>query len=165
MTLGAHSVVIFTVSGQPFALSVEAVAEVVPIAWLAKPPGMPPIVQGVLNLGGAAVTILRSDLLLGVAPFPVGLDSSILIMRGGDLPLGLLVEQVQAVRPLSACRHMPIDDVRSFQGCVEAQLEVGELAVTLLSWPKLLLEEEKQRLAAFQDRMAERLSELADDMS
>jgi purine-binding chemotaxis protein CheW len=165
MVPGAHSVVIFTVSGQAFALSVEAVAEVVPIAWLAKPPGMPSIVQGVLDLGGAAVTVRRADLLLGLDPFPVGLDASILIMRSGGLALGLLVEQVQAVRSLSACRAMPLDDAQSFQGCVLAQLDVGDLAVTLLSWPKLLLEEEKQRLAAFQDRMAGRLSELADDMS
>ncbi|CAA7612008.1 Chemotaxis signal transduction protein [Magnetospirillum sp. LM-5] len=165
MSDDAHSVVVFNVSDQPFAASVEYVAEVVPIPWLAKPPGMPSIVQGILNLGGVAVTVLRADLLLGLEPFSVGLDSSILIMKERAVPMGLLVQHVDGVYPLSACRVLPIDETRTFQGCVEAQLEIGEQAIPLLSWPKILLEEERQRVLDYLGQMSKRLDDLAEELS
>src|SRR5512145_2933093 len=77
-----HSVVIFRLGGQHFAVPVAEVREVVPYCWLAQPPRMPSFVQGVLNLGGVAVPVLRLDHLLGLPPNAViGLDASLLIMR------------------------------------------------------------------------------------
>ncbi|HSV30141.1 MAG TPA: chemotaxis protein CheW, partial [Candidatus Omnitrophota bacterium] len=95
------SVVIFRLGGEAFGMPVEAVREVVPIAWLAKPPQLPSLVEGILNLGGIAVPVLKLDQVLGLAGARYGLDASILIMKG-DAPLGLLVEHVDGVRRLEA---------------------------------------------------------------
>jgi purine-binding chemotaxis protein CheW len=160
-----ESIIHFTVSGQPFALSVDVVREVVPIAWMAKPVGMPSIVHGVLNLGGVAVPVLRADLLLGLVPFALGLDASVLIMKGAEPPLGLLVEHVEGVRSAAAYGVLPLNEAQSFRGCVEAQLDGAGEVLPLLSWPRLLLEEERTRLAEFQQRSAKRLDEMAEGLS
>ncbi|MBC7950657.1 MAG: chemotaxis protein CheW [Rhodospirillaceae bacterium] len=157
-----HSLVIFRMGGQAFAIAVEAVSEVVPFAWLSKPPRMPAFVQGILNLGGAAVPVLRLDRLLGMPSVTIGLDSSILIMKTGGAPLGLLVEHVDGVVPAADFQVMALDDRQSFQGCLAAQLDGPLGCVHLVSWEKILLEEERQRLGDFQRRAQERLAELAD---
>lgn len=158
-----HSVVIFRLGGQLFAIPVVEVREVVPYAWLARPPRMPAFVQGVLNLGGAAVPVLRLDHLLGLPPAAsIGLDASILIMRSDGAPLGLLVEHVEGVRAASAFEYTALDDHHSFQGCVSGQLHGPSGSVHLVSWRQVLLEEEERRLDQFRRDAEQRLAELAD---
>lgn len=157
-----HSVVIFRLSGQLFAIPVADVREVVPYAWLEQPPRMPGFVQGVLNLGGLAVPVLRLDKLLDTPPAVIGLDASILIMKGADSPLGLLVEHVEGVRSAAEFQFTAIDDGQSFQGCLAGQLhDPTGLAVHLLSWRAVLMAEEGRRLEHFQQSAQERLAELA----
>lgn len=155
--------VIFRLSGQLFAIPVPDVREVVPYAWLEQPPRMPAFVQGVLNLGGVAVPVLRLDRLLGTAPAGIGLDASILIMKTADAPLGLLVEHVEGVRATAAFQFTAIDDRHSFQGCLAGELhDSSGAAIHLLSWRKVLLAEEGRRLEHFQQGAQERLAQLAE---
>lgn len=157
-----HSLVVFQVGGDNFAVPVDTVAEVVPIAWLARPPHMPSVVHGILNLGGTAVPVLRSDRLLGMGDARFGLDASILIMKGGPMPLGLLVGHVEGVRPAAAFQVLPMADCQSFQGCLAAELDGPGGSVHLVAWEKVLLEEERRRLADFQRHTQDRLAELAE---
>lgn len=115
-----HSLVIFRLDGQIFAVPVDAVREVVPYAWLAQPPRMPAFVQGVLNLGGTAVPVLRLDHLLGLARGTIGLGASILIMKTTGAPLGLLVEHVDGVQPVAAMRPMPMESGTPSRGASPA---------------------------------------------
>lgn len=156
-----HSLVVFKVGEEVFAIPVDAVAEVVPIAWLARPPQMPTIVHGILNLGGNAVPVLRSDRLLGLPAARFGLDASILVMKGA-LPLGLLVGHVEGVRPAAAFQVMPLASAHSFQGCLAAELNGPGGAVHLVAWDKVLLEEERTRLEYFQRATQGRLADLAE---
>ncbi|HLO75180.1 MAG TPA: chemotaxis protein CheW [Magnetospirillum sp.] len=153
---------IFRLSGQQFGLPVEDVREVVPYAWLSQAPKMPSFVQGVLNLGGVAVPVLRLDNLLGMPPTPIGLDASILIMKGPRSPLGLLVEHVDGVRSRHDFQYAPLEDRHSFQGCLAGQLHGPFGAIHLVSWRKVLIEEEGRRLEQFQESAQQRLMELAD---
>lgn len=158
-----HSAVIFRLSGQLFAVPVADVREVVPYAWLEQPPRMPAFVQGVLNLGGVAVPVLRLDALLGTPKAAFGLEASILIMKGTDSPLGLLVEHVEGVRAATDFQFSAIDDRQSFQGCLAGQLQDPTgLAVHLLSWRQVLLVEEARRLEHFQQSAQDRLSSLTE---
>ncbi|MCR6632293.1 MAG: chemotaxis protein CheW [Magnetospirillum sp.] len=156
------SVVVFRLCGQLFAVTVDAVREVVPYAWLATPPRMPAFVQGVLNLGGLAVPVLRLDMLLGMPPAAIGLSASILIMKSTGTPMGLLVEHVEGVRPRAGFQFAAVDEAHSFQGCVAGQLESPQGAMQLVSWERVLLVEEERRLAQFQQDAQDRLADLAD---
>lgn len=160
--LDLHSLVVFRLGEETFAIPVEAVAEVVPLAWLARPPHMPSIVHGILNLGGIAIPVLRTDRLLGLGEARFGLDASILVMKGAASPLGLLVGHVDGVRPAAAFQVMPLAGAHSFQGCLAATLDGPGGAIHLLAWNKLMLEEERVRLADFQRRTQDRLAELAE---
>ncbi|WP_239988699.1 chemotaxis protein CheW [Paramagnetospirillum kuznetsovii] len=161
---GLNGVVTFRLCGQVFGLPVEAVREVVPIAWLDRPPQTPSMVQGVLNLGGRAVPVLRLDRLLGLGDGTYGIDASILIMRAveGEQPLGLLVEHVDGVRPMDGFTTMGFFDGVTFNGCLADQLDFGGQVVQLLAWRNLLLAEERHRLADFQAMTQARLAELGD---
>lgn len=163
MTVEHDRLVTFTLGGETFALGVDVVREVVPIAWLARPPNMPRAVEGVLDLGGQAVPVLRLDRLLGLAEGTHGLDASILIMRENlgrnGQPMGLLVDHVDGVRPVTAFTRMPLAPEQSFNGCVAALLGDGDGAWHLLSWDRILLAEERARLVEFQARAQERLAE------
>lgn len=154
--------VTFRLSGMELALPVGVVREVAPVAWLDRSPHMPNIVEGVLNLAGEAVAVLRLDRLLALAPGTYGLDASILLMRGDERPLGLLVEHVDGVRPLTDFSTMGSSPPsgQSFNGCLAAALECGGRIIHLLSWPNLLLAEERDRLADFQSRAQARLDQL-----
>lgn len=157
-----QSVVMFRLSGQPFAIPVSDVREVVPYAWLERPPRMPAFVQGVLNLAGTAVPVLRLDTLLGLPAATIGLDASILVMKGGDAVLGLLVEHVDGVRAAADFQLAAIEPEQSFQGCVAGQLHGPAGSAHLVSWSQVLLEEERRRLDQFRLDADRRLAQLAD---
>ncbi len=153
-----HGLVAFRLAGARFALPVEAVAEVVPIAELGHPPELPAVVEGLLNLAGEAVPVLRLDRLLGLAEGRYGLDASILVLKGQPRT-ALLVEHVDAVLAAADLVVLPVAADRSFNGCVAAQLEAGGGILHLLVPERLLLEEERLRLATFTQRTRERLLE------
>lgn len=153
-------IITFQLCGQAFGLPVSAVREVVPVAWLDRPPHMPSLVQGVLNLGGQAVPVLRLDKLLGLGDGRYGMDASILVMRDSDRPLGLLVEHVDGVRSADDYTAMGLSDKGSFNGCLSDHLERDGGVVQLLSWRNILLAEERRRLADFQAVAQSRLADL-----
>ncbi|MGE5477443.1 MAG: chemotaxis protein CheW [Bacteroidales bacterium] len=154
--------VVFRLGGQLFGIPVAEVREVVPYAWLELPPRMPTFVQGVLNLGGEAVAVLRLDMLLGMPPATIGLDASILVMKNAATSLGLLVEHVEGVRASADFQYTAIEDRQSFQGCLAGQLQGPDVTVHVLSWRKVLLEEETRRLEQFQQGAQQRLAQLSD---
>lgn len=159
---GISGVVVFRLAGADFGLPVESVREVVPVAWLDHPPHLSAMIEGVLNLGGHAVPVLRLARLLGLDGGQYGLDASILIMRpgeGGGL-LGLLVEHVDGVRDMGEFSAMGLAAGQSFNDCLAEVLERDGRAVNLLAWDRVLLEQERSRLAEFQARSQARLDEL-----
>ena len=156
-------IITFRLCGLCFGLPVSSVREVVPVAWLDRPPHMPSLVQGVLNLGGQAVPVLRLDKLLGLGDGRYGMDASILVMRESERPLGLLVEHVDGVRAADQFTVMGLSDKSSFNGCLSDQLEQGGTVMQLLSWRNILLVEERRRIADFQAVAQTRLAELGVD--
>ncbi len=154
-------IVVFRLGERDFALPAADVREVVPFAWLSRPLQMPSAVEGVLNLGGDAVPVLRLDRLLALPDGGAGLDSSILIMRGRPL-LGLLVDRVDFVRRGCEVTVAPLEEERSFNGCVTASVAFGGDALPLLSWPRLLVAEERMRLGEFQARAQARIDDVTE---
>ena len=152
------AVVSFHLAGQAFAIDAEYVAEVVPNAWLARPPALPAMVAGLLDLGGEAVTVLRGDWVLGLDEQRFGLDASILILKGTPPRVGLRTGRVDGVRAAQSCRPVTVDAARSFQGSLRGQLVHDGGIINLLDWPRLLGVEERARLDEFRSRAAARLA-------
>ena len=142
---------VFYVGGQLAAVPLESVERIAPMAQLARPPGLPSPLEGILDLGGEAVPVLRLDRLLGLAVHEPGLYSMLIVLKGlADGGLALLVERASEVRSVSFGELLPVDGKDSFNACAEASFLLRGETVSLLSPQRILLEKERQALSEFQ---------------
>jgi purine-binding chemotaxis protein CheW len=141
---------------------VEEVQEIVPMAELARPPGLPSLLEGFLNLRGSAVPILRLDRLFQLPLNNPGLYTPLVILRSIHHPTGLMVDRVTGVfsAPEEAC--LPVRQKHCFNDCVEAEfvLEPDGGPIHVLSPERLLLHEERCRLAELQATAQQHLTDL-----
>ncbi len=63
---------------------------------LARPPGLPAILEGILNLGGVAIPVVKLDRLFGLPERVAGLYTPIIVLRSQN-PLALLVDKVSEI--------------------------------------------------------------------
>jgi chemotaxis signal transduction protein len=79
------------------AFPLEAVREIVPMATLATPPGLPSGLAGFLDLRGVAIPIARLDRLFDLPEQRPGLNTPMIILRGAAVPIGVLVNYVRCI--------------------------------------------------------------------
>ncbi len=149
---------VFTLAGQPCAIPLESVREVVPMAQLARPPGLPALLEGFLNLRGEAVPVVRLRRLFGLPEASPGLYTPVVILKEG--PLALLVDEVSGILSAPEEARLPVQEGHAFNDCVEAEVVLDGRTVHLLSKDRLLLEQERRRIAELQVTAQRRLSEL-----
>lgn len=143
--------VLFEISGSSFAVPAAAIAEVLPVAELATPPGLPPVVLGFLDLADTIVPVLHAARLLDLADRQPGLDAHLLLLRGGSARVALLVDRVTAVRPTDANDWRPVAEDATFRGCVVAELAGLGRPVHGLSLERLISAAERAQVASFRD--------------
>ena len=158
-----RALVIFHLGGQAYGLPLEEVLEIVPLALLSRPPGLPAMMAGFLGLEGQAVPVLRLDRLFGLPELTPGLYTPLLILRSPGHPLALLVEKVSRITAVAADAVVPVPPGESFNDCAEGVVTLDSHVVLLLSPERLLLDKEQQCLAEFQDLEQARLRALEGD--
>jgi purine-binding chemotaxis protein CheW len=144
---GTQEFLIFHCSGLDCAFPLEAVREIVPMATLSSPPGLPSALAGILNLRGTAVPIVRLDRLFDLPEQRAGLHTPMIVLRGVLSPIGILVDSVRGIVPAPAAERLNLTRDRTFQGCVTASLQLDAGLVHVLS-PSALLEANEDRLLA-----------------
>src|SRR5271154_5324993 len=92
-----QNLLVFHSSGLHCAFPLEAVREIVPMATLSTPPGLPSGLAGVLNLRGTAVPIVRLDRLFDLAEQRPGLHTPMIVLHRALGPIGILVDSVQGI--------------------------------------------------------------------
>jgi purine-binding chemotaxis protein CheW len=142
-----RDLLIFHVSGFDCAFPLEAVREIVPMATLSCPPGMPSGLAGLLHLRGSAIPIIRMDRLFDLPEQLPGLHTPMIILRGVSGPIGILVDSVRSVVPASASDLLGIPEARTFRGCATGALELDGDRVHVLS-PAALVDANEYRLLA-----------------
>jgi purine-binding chemotaxis protein CheW len=149
MRAGEHTqnLLIFQVSRLNCAFPLEAVREVVPMAALSSPPGMPSGLAGFLDLRGIAIPIARLDRLFDIPEQLPGLHTPIIVLRGAIGPIGVLVDYVRCIVPVSPSQLLEIPEECTLRGCVTADVQLEGDLVHLLS-PAALLEANEDRLLA-----------------
>ena len=155
-----RTLLMFHLAGQADGIPRQNVQDVVPMARLSRPPSLPAVLTGFLNLAGTAIPVLRLDRLFATAELPAGLYTPLIVLRHPDSQLALLVERVSRIITVTADKLLPLPDNHSFNDCVEGMATVDDHVMLLLSPERLLLEKEQQCLAEFQDREQTRLREL-----
>ncbi len=158
-----RGILVFQLATHWAALPLEAVERITPMAHVARPPGLPTPLEGVLNLAGEAVPVLRLDRLFGLPAQTLGLYSALIVLRGGVLRGGageriaIVADRASEVISLSETALLPLGDQRVFNDCASATFRRGDAVVHLLSPARLLLEQERRFLAEFQSLAQHRL--------
>jgi chemotaxis signal transduction protein len=151
---------VFRLGDECFGIRTRCLAEVFHLPRLMSPPALPPAVLGFADVGGTAVAVLRLDRLLGLREEPPHLYTPVLLLRHRSPPLALAVHGVVTTLVAEEDQRVPVEPGSSFNGCLEAEVASPLGTVHLLAESRLLLVEERERLAAFHDRAQERLLEL-----
>lgn len=151
----------FAIGEMPCALPLRAAREVLPMAALSRPPGLPAIMEGFLDLGGQAVPVLRLDQLLGMPAWSPGVSALLLLADIGKRLVAFPVSNVEDVVSVGAdSKVLPVAEEEAFNGCVRGLLHHGGQTHYLLDPERLLLAAEARRVAEFREREQQRLSAL-----
>lgn len=147
------------VASTPCALEQSGVREILPLPRLHAPPAAGGPLIGFLNLAGTPVPVLDLAALLGLRDASVrDVYSHVVLLADGEV--GLLVDRVADIVALDPETVRPVEDARSLNGCVAAEIVRGDRLIHALSPERLLTLEERRRLVAFSQRAAERLAAL-----
>jgi purine-binding chemotaxis protein CheW len=138
------------------------VQKILPIAELVRPPGLPRALEGVLNLAGVPVPVLRLDRLFHLPEQAVTL-SSMLIQFHADGSAGgglaVLVDRVERIMPVPESSLLPVDEKQSFNGCAQASVRVAGSLIHILSPARILTERERSLLDDFEQDAVRRLQD------
>ena len=135
------------VADQTYALPLAAVQEVVPLPVLLQPPGLPPVLAGVFNLGGRSVAVIKLSKLFADADAPARRYTPLVVLRGGQPRLALLVDQALGIALIGTKDILPLGDTASFNQCADGIAVVNDRRTILVSPDRLLTKAEQQRLA------------------
>jgi purine-binding chemotaxis protein CheW len=153
----SQNLLIFHASGLKCAFPLDAVREIVPMAELASPPGLPSGLAGFLNLRGTAIPIVRFDRLFDLPEQSPGLHTPMIILRGVLAPIGVLVAAVHAIVAVPPPGLIELPGDRTFKGCATAVLEIAGETVHVLSAAELVGANEDRLLAGHGLMMQARL--------
>ena len=142
-----QNLLVFHSSGLNCAFPLQAVREIVPMASLSSPPGLPSGLEGFLDLRGTAIPIVRLDRLFDLPEQQPGLYTPMIILRGVLGPIGILVDRVRGIVSLPSTELVDIAEDQTFQGCATASVKLDGDLVHLLS-PAALLSANEDRLLA-----------------
>lgn len=153
-----RTLLILQIADRFVALPAEDAVRIVPMAELACPPGSPSSIEGILNLAGTAIPVLRLDRLFGLPSQKVTAYSMLVILRGPlEAGIAVLADRVREILPVSADAFLPIDRNASFNGCAEATIAGADGTIHLLSPARILVAQERLALSEFQAMAQQRL--------
>lgn len=94
--------VTFCLDNETYGINVMGVQEVLRYTEIARVPGAPGYVLGIINLRGKVVTVMDTRLRFGLKPADVNEDSRIVIIEADGQVIGILVDAVAEVVYLRA---------------------------------------------------------------
>lgn len=161
----ARKVLRFHLAGQAYAVPLHFVREILPMALLSQPPGLPPVLAGFLNLSGMAVPVVKLARLLELDEQAPGLYSPLLIVRSAGLPLALLVDSVDGIASIDELAIVSLGGNLCFNDCADGLVTIAGTNVVLLSEERLLREQEKRRFSELAEIEQARLANLQEALS
>lgn len=155
-------ILVFRAGGQLLALALDQVREIFSYCALSCPPAMPAVLQGLLNLGGESVPVVRLTRLLGLPDDVPGLYSPMILVSTADSLFAFQAEAVCEVSrpPAAAWCDLPRGQV-VFNGCVTAEVRCTTGNAHLVNPSRLLLRREREAVMEFADTENRRMRDLA----
>jgi len=152
--------VVFEVAGRSCALAREHVRRILLLPMLGRPPGLPSAVEGIIDVAGMAVPVIRLDRLFDLPQKPLHAYQHLILLAGAPPALALLADRATGVVSVADGAAVPLPEAETFNGCVTAQLSSERGPIFVLSVDRLLTHRERDALADFQAMERRRLNEL-----
>ncbi len=150
-------VVVFLLDGQRYALRLHEVDRVIRAVAVTPVPETSAFILGLINLAGRLLPVVSLRAGLGLPDRPVRPDDQFVITRTSRLTLALVVDQVQALRPLSSGQTVTPAAVLPGQGCrVETLVKVDGDIILIYDIEQFFDRAEQERLLAVQPADASR---------
>ncbi len=103
-----HELLVFTLNGDPYAIAVERVREIVRLRPITPVPRVPEAIRGVISLRGEVVQVIDLRRRIGLPPIDPTRSTRIVVLHGEDGRLsGLLVDAVSEVLRVTEDRLRP----------------------------------------------------------
>lgn len=158
MTRGTY--LVFEVAGRTCALPRKHVGRILPLPMLGRPPGLPAVVEGILDLAGAAVPVLRLDRLFGFPSPPTRAYQHLILLARAPPQLALLADRATGVVSVTDGAVALLPDGETFNGCAVGHLVSERGPIHVLSIEYLFTQRERDTLAEFQAVEQRRLQDL-----
>ncbi|MCJ2050897.1 chemotaxis protein CheW [Methylobacterium sp. J-070] len=160
MPSSGSAYLLLDVAGTPCALPRAAVAEILPLPDLHSPPAAGGWLIGFLNLGGAPIPVIDLAGLLGLRPAGAapGLYAHLVLTRADAL--AYLVDRAADLVTVPEAAIRPAEAAGTLNGCVAAELVLGDRLVHALAPERLLTAQETARVSALARAAAARLAAL-----
>ena len=147
MEVEPKATLVFQVAGNLCGVAAADVQEIVFLPALTRVPGQPAVLDGFLNLRGRAVPVITLGRLFDLAAPPATLHTPLVILDGRR-PMALAVDRVEEVASVS--EWLPVPENHSFNDCAIAAFQFAGRGATLLDAGRILLEKERQLVAALE---------------
>ena len=165
--MGAESItpmrgryLIFQLADRTYAVPIQCVEEIVPIAELFPVPGAPEFLAGFLDVGGQLVAAISLRRLLGLPDHERELYTPLVILKSTRQRIALEIDSVSRIAEIAPEDVIPVTDGCSINDCAAAVARLDGQAVVLLSPERILLEQEAKRVAELAELTRQRLTEL-----
>ena len=151
----------FRLGTERFAISIQAIREIIEFPGMTSIPLTPAFLSGVINLRGAVVPVIDLSVRFGRAKTEVGRKTCIVIVEvaveDGLQPLGVIVDAVDEVVEVDAAQ---IEMRPNFGAGIRADfvagmLRLGSLFVVSLNLDKVLSAEELEQMIGFAESAVE----------
>lgn len=149
--MSSDQVVVFELDGQRYALRLHEVERVIRAVAVTPVPETSSFILGLINLAGRLLPVVSLRCGLGLPDRPVRPDDQFVITRTSRLTLALVVDQVEALRPLLIGQAVTPADVLPGQGCrVQTLLKLDGDIILIYDVEQFFDRAEQERLLAVQ---------------
>jgi len=128
---------IFTVAEHPCAVLLSEVREVVLMAELSQSLVQADTIEGILNLGGEAIPVLKLNRILGLKDWSLGLYSHIIVAKSQDRSLGFLTQSAYKIASFASDDLTLFPTGSTWNGCVSALIREGKEFINILSFAQI----------------------------
>lgn len=106
-----QNVVAFRLDEQTYALPIEPIVQIIDMVTITSIPQLDAVVEGVINVHGEAVAVVKLRRHFGLSDAPLRLNTPILLTQIGGQTIGLIVDEVTDVLNLSADQVVQLADI------------------------------------------------------
>lgn len=157
-----QNVVAFRLDKQTYALPIEPIVQIIDMVAVTSIPQLDAVVEGVINVHGEAVAVVKLRRHFGLSDAPLRLNTPILLAQIGGQTIGLIVDEVTDVLHLSADQVVQLADILPeelgdapiFRGLTY----VSDDAVLMLDHESLFKPDQLQALAQAADMLREAIA-------